>query len=85
MFLVVYTYSLLLQLVGKEIIYSNAVLDTQLDEGEIKFFDSVKIPFQCRLSTNHTISQGVSVTPQRHVIMRVNGQGDLVDARYDYK
>ena len=63
-------------MVGNDIIYSNAVLDTKSAAGGIRFFDSIKIPFQCRLSANRTISQGLTPVAT-DLIMRVDNRGQL--------
>ncbi|XP_067935795.1 oncoprotein-induced transcript 3 protein-like [Watersipora subatra] len=61
---------------GSDIIYSNAVLDSKNSVGGIRFFDSIKIPFQCRLSTNHSISQGLNPGASE-LIMRVSESSQL--------
>ena len=69
-----------LQVEGNNILYTNAVLDSKVKSGGLRFFDSIKIPFQCRLTANRTISQGLNPVPNR-LIMRIDGAGPL-NVRY---
>ena len=37
--------------------YSNMILDSKLKFSGLKFFDTIKIPFQCEISANSTMSK----------------------------
>ena len=68
--------SFLLQVQGNDIVYSNAVLDSKMKQGGLKFFNSIRIPFKCKLSANQTISQGLNPMLNRLLTWK-NGTGYL--------
>jgi len=69
-------YSLFYQVDGSYILYTNAVLDSKTLTGGIRFFESIKIPFQCRLAINSTLSQGLKPVANR-LLMRIENTGYL--------
>lgn len=66
-----------IQISGNDVIYSNTVLDSKVNLGGLRFFDTINIPFRCQLTADGIISQGVNPVPFR-LIMRIdaaNSQG----------
>ena len=52
------------------------MLDSKMKQGGLKFFNSIRIPFKCKLSANQTISQGLNPMLNRLLTWK-NGTGYL--------